>query len=294
MTNCIVQTPEQTDALDPLAPDGQYDVPGFPVTVSDPEWVDRIAEYLSDADVPWLELEQARQDWQYWPIPIVVDPDLDAAGQANDYGRVVIRPQPRSVRDTILHELAHVYDFFCLTDGDFRGDRPSSDAHRRLKAAARGSASDGDHHWWSFRVAWANRWHEGFAEAAKHLWGGGRPRRSMATHWEDIGALIGEVDVARIAGADRYETAVEVSKVAFPDGASNVALFRGHEPLYDAMAASMLAANGWALLPTDPDRLPDVIAEEIRRLRPSTVRVLGGRFAVDEAVVEAVDDLLNG
>ena len=288
MEECIVQTPEQADAEEPLHTEDQYPVPGYPLTVSDPEWAEQVADMLADADVPWGELEAARKSWQHWPIPVIITMDIRGLGQANDYGRIKLRPRGRSTRETLLHELGHVYDFFCVTDQSFRRDRSSSDEHLHLKRDASRVPLDGEHHWWSFQVGWANRWHEGFAEAVKHLWGGEAPRAIMTARWDDIGAIIGEVDVARIAGETRYDTAVEVSKTAFPDGARNVALFRGEEPLYDAMAASMLAANGWAVLPTDPDRLPDVIAEEIRRLRPSTVRVLGGRFAVSDAVVRAL------
>jgi hypothetical protein len=88
--------------------------------------------------------------------------------------------------------------------------------------------------------------------------------------------------VTRIAGNNRYETSVAVSRVAFPDGAGRVFVVSG-TGFADALSASALVSEGPILL-TDPNRLPPEVAAEIRRLRPSEIVIVGGPSAVSAAV----------
>jgi putative cell wall-binding protein/Tol biopolymer transport system component len=94
--------------------------------------------------------------------------------------------------------------------------------------------------------------------------------------------------VERISGADRYHTAVEVSRAAFaqPDAVLRVHLATG-VAFPDALAAGAAAAavNGPVLL-TPPDALPEVTRAELRRLQPQEVVIVGGAAAVS-AEVEA-------
>jgi hypothetical protein len=89
-------------------------------------------------------------------------------------------------------------------------------------------------------------------------------------------------NVIRIAGANRYETAVAVSQHSYANGAKVAYVVSGlNYP--DALAAAPLAVNGPLLL-THPDRLPPEVAAEIRRLKVSRVVIVGGPSAVSEAV----------
>lgn len=86
----------------------------------------------------------------------------------------------------------------------------------------------------------------------------------------------------RLSGDDRYATAVSISKYAYPNGASTVLLANGLD-YPDALSAAALGAKIQApLLLTDPNTLPVSVSAEIKRLRPSTVIIVGG-----EAVVSA-------
>ncbi len=107
--------------------------------------------------------------------------------------------------------------------------------------------------------------------------------------------------VDRVFGTDRVRTAVEISRLTWPDPgpydtghpAEAVVLARADD-FPDALAGAPLARNvGGPLLLTDPDTLPPATAAELVRLLPvgHTVHVLGGEAAVSEAVVEAVEDL---
>ena len=93
-------------------------------------------------------------------------------------------------------------------------------------------------------------------------------------------------EVIRRAGADRYLTAVEISK--------NTAAFNGTETVYlatgrnfpDALAAGSPAgiAHGPVLL-TQPTCIPKEVNDEITRLDPDKLIVLGGTSAVSDAVL---------
>lgn len=98
--------------------------------------------------------------------------------------------------------------------------------------------------------------------------------------------------VDRLAGPDRYATAVAAARVAFPEGAEVVHLATG-EAFPDALTGAPAAtrADGPVLL-THPDRLPAVVEEALRELAPSRVVVLGGAGAVSQAVLDRVATLL--
>lgn len=99
--------------------------------------------------------------------------------------------------------------------------------------------------------------------------------------------------VVRYSGADRFATAVAVSKAAFPDGTSPDTVYVATGTGYaDALSASAAAAstNGAVLL-TLPDQLPGVVATEIRRLAPASIVVLGGTGAVSSAVMATLAEL---
>lgn len=99
--------------------------------------------------------------------------------------------------------------------------------------------------------------------------------------------------VKRIAGADRYSTAVATSKSRFATTAPVVYLASG-ETFPDALAGAASAgkAKGPVLL-TQRDRIPSVVAREIQRLKPAKIVVLGGTGAVGSSVVSRLGDLTS-
>src|SRR5690606_35424745 len=99
--------------------------------------------------------------------------------------------------------------------------------------------------------------------------------------------------VTRIAGANRYLTAVELSQSAFgPDNVDAVYLATGGN-FPDALAAGAPAAlTGTPILLTTQVALPEVTRDEILRLQPEFVFLLGGPGAVSEGVEAEVDALV--
>ena len=100
----------------------------------------------------------------------------------------------------------------------------------------------------------------------------------------------------RLAGADRYETAVKVSQYVVPNpftDSGNVVVVNGTS-FPDALAASNLDALGGppsSLLFVTRDRVPEVTLREIERLKPRWIWVVGGTGVIDPAVVRQLGAL---
>ena len=90
--------------------------------------------------------------------------------------------------------------------------------------------------------------------------------------------------VQRIAGGDRYATAAAISKSRYGGGAATVFIATGAS-FPDALAGSPAAAkaNGPILL-TAHATLPGATANELARLKPSKIVILGGTGAVSSGV----------
>ena len=93
--------------------------------------------------------------------------------------------------------------------------------------------------------------------------------------------------VTRLGGADRYATAAAASQHAFPHGAS-VAFVATGQNFPDALAGGPAAAvlDGPVLL-TRYAELPPATADELRRLNPQQIFILGGAAGAVSPQVEA-------
>lgn len=89
------------------------------------------------------------------------------------------------------------------------------------------------------------------------------------------------VTTSRVAGPDRYTTAVAISKHQFPAGAKSVYLVR-HDAYADAISAGMVG-DGPILLVPGSGQVPSSVLAEVRRLAPSTVYAVGGPATVSAA-----------
>jgi YVTN family beta-propeller protein len=124
---------------------------------------------------------------------------------------------------------------------------------------------------------------------------GNEPTRAVAVSGEiavtvalDNELAILGFDQERLSGADRFATGVEISQRAFPSGTSTVFVASGRT-FPDALAAGPAAGTlGAALLLTEPGSLPTVVRDEIARLNPDTIYLVGGTGAVSTAVENAL------
>lgn len=91
----------------------------------------------------------------------------------------------------------------------------------------------------------------------------------------------------RIAGGDRYETAVNVSREAFDPGVARVFIASGVDYPDALSAAPIAAALGAPLLLTARDALPTAVVTELARLAPTVEVVLVGGAGVVSTAVES-------
>ena len=88
------------------------------------------------------------------------------------------------------------------------------------------------------------------------------------------------LEVERISGADRFETAANVAKKLAPTGAETVVLAFGRG-YADALAAGSYAAiNGYPILLTEKNSIPEATTKAIEELGVTKVIVVGGTGAI--------------
>ncbi|MFB2555553.1 cell wall-binding repeat-containing protein [Herbiconiux liangxiaofengii] len=110
--------------------------------------------------------------------------------------------------------------------------------------------------------------------------------------------VAGHPSVDRIAGADRFQVAVNVSRAAHPDplpGPLPVVYVATGANYPDALSAGPAAVTqGGPLLLVTRDSVPSAVATELQRLAPQRIVVVGGPNSVSTAVEESLKTLVTG
>ena len=100
--------------------------------------------------------------------------------------------------------------------------------------------------------------------------------------------------VDRLSGSDRYATAAAIARAAFSPGVATAYVTTG-TAFADALSAGAAAGSRQVpVLLTSPGALPAATADELRRLRPASITILGGANAVSAAVEAALRPLSSG
>jgi putative cell wall-binding protein len=102
----------------------------------------------------------------------------------------------------------------------------------------------------------------------------------------------GEDDpVRRLSGPDRIDTAIAVSQEMFDDGDADTVVVSRRQEYPDALAGGPLAAalNGPILITQDHE-LTERVADEIERLDPREIIILGGTNAVHQEVQDDLEE----
>lgn len=96
--------------------------------------------------------------------------------------------------------------------------------------------------------------------------------------------------VTRIFGTDRFETATALSKDQFASGSSSVFVVSG-ESYADAVSAGPAAGVlGAPLLLVGRNLLPSATRDELQRLNPEKIYVVGGISAISQEILEALKE----
>lgn len=98
-------------------------------------------------------------------------------------------------------------------------------------------------------------------------------------------------DITRIAGSDRYQTAVLIAQ-NFPAG-TDVVIATGQD-FPDALSlAAAAAANGLPLLLTQSQALPEVTKQKLKELTPGKIYLGGGEKAIASGIVTELVNTLT-
>jgi putative cell wall-binding protein len=125
------------------------------------------------------------------------------------------------------------------------------------------------------------------------------PQARRAGTWTHIGTPsvslpnVAQRTVGRVGGGTRYETAVALSRETFPTTAKAVLIATGLD-FPDALAGGALAyVRGGPLLLVS-DSVPSAVDAEIKRLKPSSIVILGGTNAVSANVATHLASVAPG
>ncbi|WP_278972188.1 cell wall-binding repeat-containing protein [Mobiluncus mulieris] len=97
---------------------------------------------------------------------------------------------------------------------------------------------------------------------------------------DTVKAVAGNADILRISGANRFETAVEISKALTNNQTAAKVYLANGMTLVDALAGGTIPDNAPILLTDGSGSLPSSTVAEIKRLKPTEVVALGGAGAV--------------
>lgn len=101
-------------------------------------------------------------------------------------------------------------------------------------------------------------------------------------------------EVSRLAGPDRFATAAEISQTSFEPGVDVAYVATGGD-FPDALTGGVAAArNGGPALLVTGDSIPDVTANELERLDPGRIVVLGGAGVVSSPVEAQLANFTDG
>lgn len=102
--------------------------------------------------------------------------------------------------------------------------------------------------------------------------------------------LDGNYQVNRLAGPNRYETAIEIAKAAYTDIGSIILVNASNFP--DALSAtSIMQAKEAPIIMVDKDRIPDPVKDFILEVKPKESVVVGGFTSVSNDVILNLVDL---
>jgi putative cell wall-binding protein len=116
--------------------------------------------------------------------------------------------------------------------------------------------------------------------------------RSITTNlFAKFQGLAQNADSTRVGGADRYQTAVELSKHAFPgDAGVPVAYLATGANYPDALAAAAATQGEGPVLLVPGTSIPQGVLDELVRLKPAKLEVVGGSAIVSDAVMQQASD----
>lgn len=114
---------------------------------------------------------------------------------------------------------------------------------------------------------------------------------------KSLNNISGVLDVVRISGKNRFDTAAAVAKAVKPDGINNAFIVRGLDnrsdaSLADALAIGPVSANNQEpVLLVEQNKLRAETKKALKELNVKSVTIVGGTGAISQAVENEIKDL---
>ncbi|WP_101773106.1 N-acetylmuramoyl-L-alanine amidase [Peptostreptococcus faecalis] len=93
-------------------------------------------------------------------------------------------------------------------------------------------------------------------------------------------------NVSSIYGADRYQTAVQVSKSGWPNGSDSVVVVNSKNVMIGLIATPYATMLNAPILVTNTNSLDSNVSNELKRLKPKKVYIIGDRDLVSKSVAD--------
>ena len=104
---------------------------------------------------------------------------------------------------------------------------------------------------------------------------------------------IGNIPVKKIIGTNRYDTAAKISQEAFRNKTNSVVLVNGSSYSDGLSSGPLSSVTNSSTLLTRKDKLPNETKNELKRLQPSKIYIIGGSSAIQESVVNEISNITN-
>ena len=110
---------------------------------------------------------------------------------------------------------------------------------------------------------------------------------------EEVKALnsSGQIVHTRIAGKNRYESAAQISREQFTNAKKVIVV--NSQKYADALSATTLSDGRYSILYTEKDTLPTATRNEIQRLNPIEVYLLGGKQSISDGIENILKKYAN-
>lgn len=102
------------------------------------------------------------------------------------------------------------------------------------------------------------------------------------------------VEVQKLKGSTRYDTAVEISKKGWTSGANTVVLVNGYSIVDGITSTPLATVNDAPVLLVEKNNIPTSTKNEISRLKPTNVILIGGENSIGSTVENNIKSLIQG
>ena len=100
------------------------------------------------------------------------------------------------------------------------------------------------------------------------------------------------INVSELKGEDRYDTAVKISKEGWKDGSNTVVLTNGNSVVDGVCATPLASTKNAPILLVDKNSISSFTKEELKRLNPQNIIVIGGTNVVEDNVLNNINSIL--